>query len=752
MLSKYAKFLLILIISSFFTSLVLSNPFTNADLSESFNDGTRDRPLGWDFQDGETYEIGMSSNAPSGYDPVGGQQQRGSWETNGFDDYAEISQEVDLSNVEELTFNMNTGGGSNTERSENLVRVDGNTVKNCGTFSSGEQDCTADLSDYNGYHEVALARNQVSGDNLGTWGFDDVRVDSTNSPPIDPTNPSPDNNEDTVELEPELTIDVSDPDGDDMDVTFYDASDDSVIGADNGVLSGSTASVSTSDESIGSSQGEEYEWYVEADDGEETTQSDTWSFDTVHEPNEPESPSPNDEVLDVPEDSDLEVDVSHPDDLDMDVTFRKDDGDGWSTAGTDTSVGDGDTASINPDLDLSEDYDWYAEASAEGLTTQSDTWSFETEHSFEVEDLRPEDDSESVAVDPVLEADVVHSSSEDEIEVVFYDGDGSELGTDSVSDGETASLDTEGLDFGGEPGEVYEWYVEAVDEQSSTEDIVSETQSFTTLSLPDRPEILSPEGSGVEIDSDFEVEVAHPDGEEMFVEITLETVDGEFVDDLTGDYEDTVIDNFDPELSYDTEYNLSAKSQVTDSNDNIHSSSNWEVFETELAPEELVSSETNNTDPNNAELDFSLDNSVQSIEVTDHGDETVGLDSDPDTQASIGLPKLEPDKEYEWTVEADTDEGPRTVDFNFTTIELEVEVDDVDSAESYNVYRSLEGEDDYELTSSGELEDSIVFDSGEGLEEGEVYCYKVSGVSEEGVESDLSDEECMEAETEVSPP
>lgn len=71
-----------------------------------------------------------------------------------------------------------------------------------------------------------------------------------------------------------LQCDVSDPDGDSMDVTFYDASDDSTIATDSGVADGGTASVTWS----GLTAGNTYNWYAVADDGSATTQSSTWSF------------------------------------------------------------------------------------------------------------------------------------------------------------------------------------------------------------------------------------------------------------------------------------------------------------------------------------------------------------------------------------------------------------------------------------------------------------------------------------------
>jgi hypothetical protein len=69
---------------------------------------------------------------------------------------------------------------------------------------------------------------------------------------------------------------VSDPDNDAMDVTFYDASDHSVIGADTNVPSGGTASVVWP----GLAYNTPYSWYTIADDGEYTNTSATWSFTT----------------------------------------------------------------------------------------------------------------------------------------------------------------------------------------------------------------------------------------------------------------------------------------------------------------------------------------------------------------------------------------------------------------------------------------------------------------------------------------
>jgi len=109
---------------------------------------------------------------------------------------------------------------------------------------------------------------------------------SENQPPYTPDNPSPSDGATGVDLDPILSVDVSDPDGDNMDVTVYDASDDSIIGTDYDVADGNTASVTWS----GLSYSTTYHWYTIVDDGDSQTRGPTsgsWSFTTISEPNDP---------------------------------------------------------------------------------------------------------------------------------------------------------------------------------------------------------------------------------------------------------------------------------------------------------------------------------------------------------------------------------------------------------------------------------------------------------------------------------
>ncbi|MFE3845746.1 type IV pilin N-terminal domain-containing protein [Thermoplasmatota archaeon] len=103
---------------------------------------------------------------------------------------------------------------------------------------------------------------------------DGIISTSGNNPPDEPDNPDPWDGE-TISNEQDITlrVTVADPDGDNMNVKFYNASNDNLIGEDPNVLSGSTASV------IWTGLGDTtYSWYVNATDGIAWNISDTWSF------------------------------------------------------------------------------------------------------------------------------------------------------------------------------------------------------------------------------------------------------------------------------------------------------------------------------------------------------------------------------------------------------------------------------------------------------------------------------------------
>ncbi|MEF8874694.1 MAG: S8 family serine peptidase, partial [Candidatus Thermoplasmatota archaeon] len=103
-------------------------------------------------------------------------------------------------------------------------------------------------------------------------------------PPLPATNPEPGDGAEGVSIEPELSVYVEHrEENKTMDVSFYDASNDSLIDTVEDVSSGSRTSVTWTDLDFYTL----YDWYVVVDDGELSATSDTWTFRT-RRPDAPE--------------------------------------------------------------------------------------------------------------------------------------------------------------------------------------------------------------------------------------------------------------------------------------------------------------------------------------------------------------------------------------------------------------------------------------------------------------------------------
>jgi len=122
------------------------------------------------------------------------------------------------------------------------------------------------VKDVNDPSKVDTAYTDTNGNFSLEWSF--------NQAPII-YNVSPEDGATGVSLNPELKVIGEDPDNDSLDVGFYKASNDSLIGTDN-IQSGDTASV-VWDNLANSTL---YDWYVKANDGEDTTTSSVWDFTT----------------------------------------------------------------------------------------------------------------------------------------------------------------------------------------------------------------------------------------------------------------------------------------------------------------------------------------------------------------------------------------------------------------------------------------------------------------------------------------
>lgn len=134
--------------------------------------------------------------------------------------------------------------------------------------------------------EIKDQSNLDSFDFTNTWefvngvndGYPVLQAFDHESPNQDPSidSTSPDGINKDASGGVELTVEVSDPEGDEMDITFYDSSDDSQIGQLTG-KSGGTHSVTWT----GLNEDSSYSWYVEVTDGGGTVSSSTQSFSTI---------------------------------------------------------------------------------------------------------------------------------------------------------------------------------------------------------------------------------------------------------------------------------------------------------------------------------------------------------------------------------------------------------------------------------------------------------------------------------------
>lgn len=127
------------------------------------------------------------------------------------------------------------------------------------------------------YYEVQatdIGSNTTLDDNGGVYYTFTIGV--PNNGPEPPGDPSPADGATDVGLDVNLSVYVSDPDADDLDVSFYDESA-GLIGIDYAVPSGTRASMLGE----GLSPATEYGWYAVADDSEASTQSQTWHFTTT---------------------------------------------------------------------------------------------------------------------------------------------------------------------------------------------------------------------------------------------------------------------------------------------------------------------------------------------------------------------------------------------------------------------------------------------------------------------------------------
>jgi len=456
----------------------------------------------------------FNTNGPSGWTGVNHEYNNDSDSIQSGDIGNSFSSVITTEITGEITLNFDWKVSSSSY-DELRFYIDGSIKSKIG----GTKDWTTEsFSLSSGTHNIKweYKKDTTISQNADCGWLDNIRLEGSNLPPNSPQNLSPSDQKTGLGTDPTLKVDVSDPDGDTMKVSFYNASLDNLIATDSSVVSGGTASVTWS----GLSSGNNYNWYAVADDGSSSTQSSTWTFTTASEnnpPGVPTDPSPAEGTTGVSTDLSLSVSVSDPDGDTLDVTFY--DGSHNSIIGTETDVTSGGKASVTWS-GLSDDtsYQWYVVAKDNSLNTQSSTWSFMTASTNHAPDSptnpSPSDGSTGVSTSPTLNVEV-YDQDGGMLDVHFYrSSDNRLIGTDSsVTSGGTASVTWSGLLEGNQ----YSWYAVADDSSLSTR---SNTWSFTTASqnnAPNSPKNPSPVDSatGVSTSPTLSVKVSDPDEDIM---------------------------------------------------------------------------------------------------------------------------------------------------------------------------------------------------------------------------------------------
>ncbi|MEF8879429.1 MAG: Hint domain-containing protein [Candidatus Thermoplasmatota archaeon] len=212
----------------------------------------------------------------------------GSSDDNGVNDV-----KVQIADPDGNKWNPDTGGWERLET--NFFSATPSDGSWGDTSENWEYDITNDGGSYTdgATYDITAKAIDTAGQEDGSPATESFTFTEGNTAPDSPSNPSPDDGAKDVSTSPTLSVVVSDSDGDSMDVTFYDNSDDSEIGSDDDVSDGDTASVTWSD----LSGSKTYRWYVVVTDGNggEADNKDTpWKFTTRTIPlDRPERPSCN---------------------------------------------------------------------------------------------------------------------------------------------------------------------------------------------------------------------------------------------------------------------------------------------------------------------------------------------------------------------------------------------------------------------------------------------------------------------------
>ena len=199
-----------------------------------------------------------------------------------------------------------------------------------------------------------------------------------NHPPCKPINPSPINKAVDVPTTTSLSVDVYDPDGENMNIYFY-WGNGTMIGVDTDVPSSGTASIGP----LSLTCNKLYSWYVIANDSALQNTSDTWSFTTQscspvnHPPDKPVDPVPENNSENIRLNPQLSVYVTDPDDDSLSVSFYN--AENNELIDKIDNVENATRATVTwPGLSFNTNYSWYVVVNDSEFETYSDIFSFKT--------------------------------------------------------------------------------------------------------------------------------------------------------------------------------------------------------------------------------------------------------------------------------------------------------------------------------------------------------------------------------------
>ncbi len=166
---------------------------------------------------------------------------------------------------------------------DNSIIGTNNNVPNASRASIVWADADQYQTTYNWY--VIAEDTQGKTNTSETWNFTTKSNNfNPNNPPNTPKDPEPEDNANNIGLNPILHVNVSDPDDDKINVTFYNAVNNEVIGIHANVCSGDIANFQWENLDYET----EYRWYVVAEDtkGNKTRgpANGNWSFATKSKP------------------------------------------------------------------------------------------------------------------------------------------------------------------------------------------------------------------------------------------------------------------------------------------------------------------------------------------------------------------------------------------------------------------------------------------------------------------------------------